>query len=324
MGAKTSIEWTDASWTPIRARYWEIQSDGSGKERIGWHCEHASTGCINCYSESMNNRLGTGMEFKPGNLYREEAKGYHNGAVKLFLDEKMLQAPLRWKRPRMVFVCSMTDLFADFVTDEWLSHIFVVMAMAPQHTFQVLTKRAERMRAFLSEWSPERLEDLASDFGYSRLDVPDMWPLPNVWFGVSTERQQEADERIPHLLQTPAAVRFISAEPLLGPVDLGNLDCGGGITWNALGRQKAGEIGCLDWIIVGGESGHDARPFNLEWADSIVDQCKAADLPCFVKQLGSKPMSAGYPHPLKDRKGGDPAEWPDRLNVRAMPERVRA
>ncbi|TIO72204.1 DUF5131 family protein, partial [Mesorhizobium sp.] len=109
MADKSAIEWTDATWTPIRARVWEIQNDGSGKERIGWHCEHASEGCRFCYAEGFNRRLGTGRDFKPGELYREEKRGYNNGEVKLFLDEEMLTAPLRWKKPRMIFVCSMTD-----------------------------------------------------------------------------------------------------------------------------------------------------------------------------------------------------------------------
>ena len=213
----SKIEWTDASWTPIRARYFEIQNDGGGKERIGWHCEHLSEGCRNCYAESMNRRLGTGLDFKPGELYRPELEGYHNGQAKLFLDEKMLLAPLRWKKPRMIFVCSMTDLFADFVPDEWIDKIFVVMALCPQHTFQVLTKRAGRMQESVNRIgrSINYLEKHARIWGRSlQWNVPTdlplplagktvglvKWPLPNVWLGVSTERQQEADKRILLLL----------------------------------------------------------------------------------------------------------------------------
>src|SRR5258708_16196189 len=126
MADRSAIEWTDATWTPIRAR----------TDNVGWHCEHVSEGCRNCYAEGINRRLGTGLSFKP--------------ALKpaLFLDEKMLLAPLKWKKPRTIFVCSMTDLFADFVRDEWIDRMFAVMALCPQHRFQVLTKRAQRMREY--------------------------------------------------------------------------------------------------------------------------------------------------------------------------------
>src|ERR1700749_4070382 len=131
MGDKTKIEWTDATWNPIRAR-----NKSNGK--MGWFCIHKSAGCAGCYAESMNTRLGTGIDFKPGHLKD----------VEIFVDEKMLTMPLRWKRPRMIFVCSMTDLFADFVPDEFVDQMFAVMALAPQHTFQVLTKRARRQRDY--------------------------------------------------------------------------------------------------------------------------------------------------------------------------------
>ena len=204
MGHQTSIEWTDSSWTPTRAR-----NIKTGK--VGWHCEHATTGCEFCYAEGINKRLGTGLPFKPG----------HRADVEMFLDEKMLLAPLRWKKPRRIFVCSMTDLFADFVTDEMLDRMFAVMALCPQHVFQVLTKRAERMLKYTTRGGPT-LQTLAQvpQVGRGIMTANTDWPLPNVWFGVSCERQQEADERIPLLLQTPAAGRFISCEPLLGPLDL--------------------------------------------------------------------------------------------------------
>ena len=123
MGAKSAIEWTDASWSSIRAR-------NLATDKIGWHCEHASDGCKFCYAEGINKRLGTGLAFKPGHLTGPMAH------LEIFLDEKMLLAPLRWKRPRMIFVCSMTDAFADFVKDEWLDRMFAVMALCPQHTFR--------------------------------------------------------------------------------------------------------------------------------------------------------------------------------------------
>ncbi len=237
MGATSDIEWTNATWTPIRARNLK-----TGK--VGWHCEHASDGCKFCYAEAMNKRLGTGLPFKPG----------HRKDIEIFLDTEMLTAPLRWKKPRMVFCCSMTDLFADFVKDEWINNILAVMALCPQHTFQVLTKRPERMKEYFS---------VASS---------------NVWLGTSVERQQEADERIPLLMQTPAAVRFISAEPLLGPIDLGH----------HLGSTANHEDlrGLLNWLIVGGESGPHARPMHPQWARDLRDQCAATGVPFFFKQWG--------------------------------------
>jgi protein gp37 len=295
MGARSNIEWTDASWTPLRARVWEIQDDGSGKERIGWHCEHVSDGCRVCYAETINRRLGTGRDFKPGERYRPEREGYHNGEVKLFLDEAMLLAPLRWRKPRMIFVCSMTDLFAEFVPDEWIDRVFAVMAMAPQHTFQVLTKRAERMREYLSRIAAEPLRDTILRFAAAM--PPSPWPpfdelvfpLPHVWLGVSAERQQEWDERMEHLRATPAAVTFVSAEPLLGPIEArpcrycnhpGNI-----VEWpcRACGGRR---FELPDWVIVGGESGPKARPMHPQWARDIRDQCAAAGVPFFFKQWG--------------------------------------
>ena len=309
MAEHSKIEWTDATWTPIRAR-----NLNTGK--IGWHCEHETTGCEFCYAEGMNRRLGTGLPFKPG----------HRKDIEIFLDENMLLAPLRWKKPRMIFVFSMTDAFASFVKDEWLDQMFAVMALCPQHTFQVLTKRAERMSRYTAS-AFQRLAMSEAPFLHPAGPTPICklfdWscfrlPLPNVWLGASAERQREADERIPHLLATPAATRFVSAEPLLGPIDLiGTL-----ARWqDNPKRQCAVGLGqqLVNWVIVGGESGNNARPFNLEWADQIVEQCAAAGIACFVKQLGSLPMSSGYPLELRSRKGGDPDEWPDRLAVRQMP-----
>lgn len=273
MAGHSKIEWTDASWTPIRARNLK-----TGK--VGWHCEHATTGCEFCYSEGMNKRLGTGLPFKPG----------HRKDIEIFLDEEMLLAPLRWKKPRMVFVCSMTDLFADFVKDEWIDKIFALMALCPQHTFQVLTKRAERMRTYLSDLEVHRrICILACEMTMEMcLDVvliahPDLagrapdgqqvhlynWPLPNVWLGVSAERQPEWDERKEHLRNTPAAVRFGSFEPLLGLV---------------IEPQPLSDF--IQWAIVGGESGRNARPMHPHWARSLRDQCAAAGVPFFFKQWG--------------------------------------
>lgn len=312
MGAKTKIQWTadGATWTPIRARNLE-----TGK--IGWHCEHATTGCEFCYAEGMNKRFGTGLPFKPG----------HRKDIEIFLDEKMLLAPLRWKKPRMIFLCSMTDAFADFVQDEWLDKMFAVMAMTPQHTYQILTKRAERMKDYCKQFRvlgrgfdivDQQRKIVGGDDNYFRRQKRTdgygtgfTWPLSQCWMGVSTERQQEAEERIPLLLDTPAAVRFISAEPLLAPIDLAHLkltepnELTVFRTINALtGRRgHGGKFGytetCdplqhrLDWAIIGGESGHGARPMNLEWARSLRDQCTAAGVSFFMKQIdGRQPIPA--------------------------------
>jgi protein gp37 len=137
MSDRSKIEWTDASWNPIRAELTTVA-------RPGWYCEHVSEGCRNCYAENINNRLGTGLPFKPA----------HRQSVNIYLDEKVLQQPLKWKRPRMVFVCSMSDLFGSWVTDAMLDAIFAVMQLAKQHTFQVLTKRPERMREYFRRPMP--------------------------------------------------------------------------------------------------------------------------------------------------------------------------
>jgi protein gp37 len=294
MADNTPIEWADASWTPIRARYWETQNEGRGEERIGWHCTHVSEGCRNCYAERINIRLGTGRDYAPGELYREERKGFRNGEVKLFLDEKMLTQPLRWRQSRKIFVCSMTDLFADFVPDEWIDRVFAVMALAPQHTFMVLTKRAERMQYHLTHSGHENIYALACQQDET-LAHRWHWPLPNVWLGVSAEDQARADERIPLLLDTPAAVRFISAEPLLGPIDLtalghdgsGVIDAMRGEDWIHYSgdiRRVVQRRNKLDLVIAGAESGPNARACSEEWIRKLKDQCVAADICFFYKQ----------------------------------------
>lgn len=241
MADRTPIEWTDATWTPIRAR--RHNQPGGPVTHVGWHCEKVSAGCDNCYAQGINLRLGTKLPFKPGHLAPR-------GEVEVFLDDRMLTAPLRWRRPRRIFVNSMTDTFGPFVTDAMLDEIFAIMALCPQHTFQVLTKRPERMREYVLGLNCDgarrfviatAAEQIANNFpiwegngyrlwdGYagkawdvkvtSVLQGP-QWPLPNVWLGTSIEDQPTADARIPHLLATPAAIRFASAEPLLGRLDL--------------------------------------------------------------------------------------------------------
>lgn len=285
MGDKSKIEWTDASWTPIRAR-----NKATGK--VGWHCEHVTAGCEHCYSETMNMRHGTQLSFKPG----------HRKDVEIFLDEEMLRKPLEWKRPRMVFVCSMTDLFAEFVSDEWIDKMFYTMARSRWHTFQILTKRSARMRDYLNGVDPEKWvafwsERLAYKQGIPKLGVEPSeptWPPANIWFGVSAEDQERANERIPDLLAIPAAVRFVSYEPALGPIDFTEIAPVNGYAQNVLegyrhdfGIADTDLPAKVDWVIYGGESGANRRPSKIEWADSTMKQCEAAGTKFFFKQDGA-------------------------------------
>jgi protein gp37 len=201
--------------------------------------------------------------------------------------EHVLLAPLKRKKPTTYFVNSMSDLFHENVPDEWIDRVFAVMALSPQHTFQVLTKRAARMQEYLTEPLRHNAIELAAEKivrGPEHLGgkhVLPALPLKTVWLGVSTERQQEADERIPLLLQTPAAVRFISAEPLLGAIDL---------QFYIHAIHNAPEA-ALDWVIVGGESGHGARYMEPQWAADIKADCVAAGVSFFMKQMtGKKPI----------------------------------
>lgn len=235
MADKTAIEWTDATWNPIRAR-----NRKTGK--VGWHCTHVTAGCANCYAEGWNKRLGTGMDYKPG----------HEADIEIYLDEKMLEQPLRWSRPRKIFPCSMTDLFAKFVKDEWIERVVKVMCAAHWHTFQPLTKRPERAR-----------------LAFEHMPAP-----KNMWLGVSVEDQEQANDRIPLLLQTRVQKRWLSCEPLLGPVSLMKVPLPNRV------------VPGIDWVVAGGESGKDARPMHPDWARSLRDQCDDAGIPFLFKQWG--------------------------------------
>jgi protein gp37 len=302
MASKSKIEWCDATWTPIRARRRD-----TGK--VGVHCERVSPACKNCYAARHNMRAlpvhGTGLDFTVVN--REK--------VEIFVDEEMLMAPLRWRRPRKIFVCSQTDLFAEFVDDEQIAQVFAVMALAHWHTHQVLTKRADRMQTLLSSedfWDlvgcmiavivdgeVDPLDRRRDDLRATAPEVGPDVPLPNVWLGVTAENQEWADKRIPLLLQTPAAKRFVSIEPMLGPVDLGAVLWNGSepIMKNHADVLRGGlhhplhgfirqPINTLDQVIVGGESGPGARPMHPNWARSLRDQCQAAGVAFFFKQWG--------------------------------------
>ncbi|MGY6246243.1 phage Gp37/Gp68 family protein [Bosea thiooxidans] len=305
MSDGTKIEWTDATWNPITG------------------CSIVSPGCTNCYAMKL---AGTRLAHHPSRagLTRETKAGpVWNGTVRF--NEEWLTQPLAWKRPRMVFVCAHGDLFAEQVPDAWINQVLAIMALCPQHTFQILTKRPDRMRLYMEGALPFVWHEAikAGDkhgardgnyWGAAHAQDRRSWPLPNIWLGISAEDQARANDRVPELLATPAAIRFVSAEPLIGPINfMSNL---GGTLW--MGGQRgcdsahqhsgrAGEVihgvlhhrdprlmhhhhddRCkrgLDWIIVGGENG--PRPMQAEWAQSIRDQCAAARTAFFFKQWGS-------------------------------------
>jgi len=362
----TSIEWTDKTWNPVRG------------------CSRVSEGCRHCYAEELAARFSGDGQAYEGLAHRVGGEPRWTGEVR-FLPEK-LDAPLRWRKPRRVFVNSMSDLFHEKVTDEQIDRVFAVMALAKRHTFQILTKRPGRMRRYLTDpvdarwgsstlpprrdcavWAAARrqLNGTGKDI-YAEIEMPvhgvgpagigiKAWPLPNVELGVSVEDQATADERIPELLRCPAAMRWVSYEPALGPVDFSAWlpatwrcpACRRGTekpAWVGIGTaalcptcdERLDAEGCaggLDGIVVGGESGPKARPFDVEWARDVVAQCRFAGAPVFVKQLGAWPvLCAGGlrlpPPPLVERlpklqlrhpKGGDPAEWPEDLRVREWP-----
>jgi len=317
----TKIQWTEDTWNPIAG------------------CSVVSPGCTNCYAMRRTApRLSKNPATPQYHGSVQPSKGGYvwTGKIGIAADTAFLK-PLRIKRPTMFFVNSMSDLFHENVPDEVIDRIFAIMALCPQHTFQVLTKRSTRMREYMtSAQAPARLPEIIRDAGYAAgmssihveacadalhyEDKTGEWPLPNVWLGVSVEDQTRADERIPDLLATPAAIRFISAEPLLGTVDLKRWlsiswqcsscrgyfsgehqntcpDCGsvggwcGSHAFNGRGRptdtifpSQSGRG--LDWVIVGGESGKGARPLHPDWANQIRDQCASAGVPFFFKQWG--------------------------------------
>lgn len=298
----TKIEWASlglpkgVTWNPIRAR-----NAKTGKR--GWHCEHVSEACRNCYAERLNTKAGdtggTGLPYKPGHR--------QNGDTELYLDEKTLLAPLHWKSPRGIFVCSMTDIFGDWVSDEWLDRIYAIEALCPQHRFAHLTKRPERAREYCS--APSRRPDIwrAADIIACELNLPEAhpavgylrggasaahWPPPNVFLGVTAEDQPRADERRDDLkaLADQGWKTFISYEPALGPVDWTG--------WEFVSQ-----------IIVGGESGPEQRIMPLEWADTTLTFCNRNRIAFFAKQLhiGGKLVK-------------DMDRFPEDLRVREFPD----
>lgn len=286
MSDRTGIEWTDATWNPT-----------TGCTEVG------TPGCDNCYARTLADRFWGG-QYEPN----------EDGTPRTFHDVRLhpdrLDQPLRWTKPRLVFVNSVSDLFHADVPREFISQVFAVMALTPQHTYQILTKRPGRMRSSLDRSFWRAVERVVRTKGG---EVPDYYMteahLPNVWLGVSVEDQKRADKRIPVLLDTPGAVRFISAEPLLGPVDLGYREpCDHP-------RHPCLDIGCwraLDWVIVGGESGPGARPMHPDWARSLRDQCADAGVRFFFKQWGAWRESEGAEERENHYLG---AGWPPMVRV---------
>jgi len=340
MSTNSKIQWTDATWNPVRG------------------CTRVSAGCENCYAERMASR------FFPDLATRTPSGPRWTGRVEF--REEELRKPLHWRKPRKVFVCSMGDLFHENVPDEVIARVLGTVVHAQHHTFMVLTKRPERMAAFFADeesrdavlgeadrliWDGE-VTPYCDGWKTARQAAPNAtfdehgwtwdselkWPIPNLWLGVSVENQEAADERIPVLLETPAAVRFLSCEPLLGPVDLGlsvdtctccerwpsrwirlhrpvgpdnpyvfglstdmvadagiyraNSNAHGALSIATPGGslgikpREFESLGSIDWVIEGGETGPHKRPMDLDWARSIRNQCRLADVPFFYKQDG--------------------------------------
>jgi len=309
MSGGTKIEWTEATWNPV----------------VG--CTRVSAGCDHCYAVTMTHRLeAMGQEKYTGlTVLNGRGERHFNGVVRC--DEAALGKTLRHKRPKVYFVNSMSDLFHRDVSVDFIAFVFMEMHFGRRHTYQILTKRPDRMADVMPAVRERMLELLTEAMGGDSGIVE--WPLSNVWLGTSVENQQAADERIPHLLKVPAAVRFLSCEPLLGPVNIANVECWLTAETGALPLGSKPKCG-IDWVIVGGESGKGARPCDIQWIRGIVSQCKAARVPCFVKQLGAKVSGRDLEHPdnegygvhdvrLDHPKGGDPSEWPEDLRVREFP-----
>ncbi len=387
MTGRTTIEWT--AMPGYEPAVWNAVTG----------CTRVSAGCTNCYAfalhdkryaanlkvaksliaqipdaEILRQKVGQTTQATVRFVYGDKAlpwpRQYDLPFSRVQLLEDRLDAPLRKRKPTCYFVDSMSDLFHEDVPDEFIDRVFAAMALADWHRFLILTKRPERMRRWLTEpVGDRRRSDLISEqmdqpsFGLpARRSFPrwlPAWPVPNIWLGTSVEDQRAADERIPHLLATPAAVRFLSCEPLLGPVDLDRprcencgetevatnerpeafcAHCGYEMSW---GHWLGPDL--IDWVIVGGESGPRARPMDLAWARSLRDQCATAGVAYFMKQLGSNPvmhaedLAVGlgwrhvsapatatasddtWPVKLREAHGRDMSEWPEDLRIRTWP-----
>lgn len=308
----SKIEWTDETWNPLAG------------------CSPVSEGCRNCYAARDANRLAGNPNSKVAQAYRgtAEMRGLGKGRRAVFtgrinLLHDRLDQPLRWQKPRRVFVNSMSDLFHEEVPFWFIDRVFAVMALADKHTFQILTKRPERAVEYfeynsggrLTGGTLERVAGMATIYASQRgEDVShpywdmwlEKWPLPHIWIGTSVEDQAALDERVSHLLDVPAAVRWLSMEPLLGPVTFANR------FWMPTDEPVPESsywldgLRRLDWIVVGGESGHGARAMHPDWVHTIQAECEEAGVPFFFKQWGAwKPI-----RPLTREewtlRGGDP------------------
>lgn len=285
--SKTKIEWTDETWNPVTG------------------CTKVSAGCKNCYAERLWPKVA-GAEAK-----RTGQPPHKFTDVRCHPER--LDAPLHWRKLRRVFVNSMSDLFHEAVPNEFLDQVFAVMALCPGHIFQILTKRPQRMRDYFGERPNSPANGLHHRIArrFSEMARNDdvqgfMLPLPNVHLGVSIENQATAEERIPLLLQTHAAIRFVSYEPALGPVNLSEYLCDH--------EWEHGTPGGLNWIIIGGESGPNARYSSPEWFYSIRNQCRDVGVPLFVKQLTERGRKIPF------------ADWPTNIRVREYPvvEQIKA
>lgn len=288
MADKSKIEWTDSTWNPITG------------------CTPVSEGCASCYAKrEAEGRLRGKYGYPQDEPFR------------VTFHEDKLEQPLKWRRPRKIFVCSMGDLFHEAVTNEMLDDVFDVMALASHHTFLILTKRPERMKEYLfllpdrigygdafceavreadqddpddlsgavmNQWVKKVLSVEAGIANIAKLEQG--VPLPNVWLGVTAENQQRADERIPLLLQIPAAKHFVSVEPMLGPVNFEDVPVGMLGPLRPVRKGLPEDIPRLDWVICGGETGANARPMHPDWVRSLRDQCQGAQVPFFFKSWG--------------------------------------
>jgi protein gp37 len=280
---KTGIQWTDATWSPT----------------IG--CTRVSPGCDSCYAFALHDQRHAAYL---AGRFPGAPPQYHRPFSEVQLLPQRLSLPLRWREPRRVFVDSMSDLFHAKVPDDYLYRVFAVMAMANRHTFQVLTKRPQRMMRFMADETAAILishhaRTLAAEHGLGEYWIdnadPNLFPYGNIWLGTSVE-DQAAAYRIDWLVKTPAAVRFLSCEPLLGPLDLSRW------LWNRDPCTPGLDDGCPDstrdlihWVICGAESGRNARPMDTDWARSLRDQCLDARVPFFLKQFAKNGKKIGTP-----------------------------
>ena len=326
---KTKIAYTDYTWNPVTG------------------CDPVGEGCRNCWAQGLHE-----MRHKAHQNGKKMPAQYAWPFTTIQLHEERLMEPLKIRKPSKIAVCLGGDLYHKDVPDSFIEQVYAVMALCPQHVFQVLTKRPERRRKWYAGldgedgegWRGSVVEGCAQNL-FAKLHPEqaknvDEWlavnlPLPNVWEGVSVWDQPPADAFIPILLQTPVAVRWVSYEPAIGAVDLRYLHHDGTVEIDSLSgthgvlRPHQGKNERLDWTVVGGESGPHARPCNVEWIRSIVEQCKDAEVPVFVKQMGDYSTRVDPTDDVRGpvtkrilwqkRAGADPAEWPADLQVRQFP-----